>query len=320
VSRWSDESDGAREGKQPGSLGYTAPVLGYSDRAFGLLQDLIEKRTGLSYRGGKVDLLADRLAEAVSAAGSSSFLEYYYLLRYDPDAERHWARLLDRLSVPETYFWRQAEQLEAVANVVAPRHFAARGGPLRIWSAACCTGEEPLSIAMALAEAGLLDRHPIEIVASDASEKVIERARQGRFGERSFRALPIHLRQRYFTSSGDHWQVAKHLLERVRWTTANLIDAEQIGTLAAADVIFCRNVFIYFSDDAIRRVVHTFAERMPATGLLFVGASESLTRLSSEFKLEEVAGAFVYTRASAAGSATELVPVRAKPVVPPAGG
>lgn len=296
MSRWSDESDGAREGRQPGSLGYTAPVLGYSDRAFGLLQDLIEKRTGLSYRGGKVDLLADRLAEAVSAAGSSSFLEYYYLLRYDPDAERHWARLLDRLSVPETYFWRQAEQLEAVANVVAPRHFATRGGPLRFWSAACCTGEEPLSIAMALAEAGLLDRHPIEIVASDASEKVIERARHGLFGERSFRALPVHLRRRYFASSGDRWQVAKHLLERVRWTTANLIDAEQIGTLAAADVIFCRNVFIYFSEAGVRKVVKALEDEMPTPGYLCVGASESLLRITDRFELEEVLGAFVYVK------------------------
>jgi chemotaxis protein methyltransferase CheR len=296
VRDWGGRHDG---------VGYNAEVLGLTDPALTLLRDFIAQRTGVFYDDGKRDLLADKLSELVAARGLTSFLDYYYLLKYDAEAERHWGELMDRLAVPETYFWRQSEQLEALARVVAPRHFEERGGgSLRVWSAACCTGEEPLSIAIALAEAGWLDRKPIEIVASDGSAAMVERARRGLYGERAFRALPAHLREKYFRPEAGGWRAAACLRQQVRWTTANLMSQADVEPLAAAaNVIFCRNVFIYFSDDAIRRVVRVFAERMPAPGHLFLGASESLTRLTTDFELAEVGGAFVYVRGNGAGPA-----------------
>lgn len=282
--------------------GFSADALGLSDGAYTLLRDLIEERTGVFFDEGKRGLLSDKLSELVVAHGLTSFLDYYYLLRYDPGADSHWTRLLDRLAVPETYFWRQPEQLVALATHVAPRLLAARGAaPLRIWSAACCTGEEPLSIAIALAEHGLLERGDIRIVGSDASPAMVARARSGIFGERSFRALPLHLRDRYFRAEGGEWRIDPRLAARVEWTTANLVAPDDVRSLAAADVIFCRNVFIYFSDAAIQRVVDGFAERMPPDGWLFLGAAESLTRFSTAFVLRELGGAFAYTRSTAAG-------------------
>src|SRR5919107_1545890 len=167
-------------GRRVGSGGSSADVLGFSESTFALLRDLIAQRTGVHFSNDKRDLLADKLADLLAARGMTSYLDYYYLLRYDADAARHWVELVDRLAVPETYFWRQPDQVLAVARVLAPQHFSMRPNtPFRIWSAACCTGEEPLSIAIALAEAGLLDTRPIEIVASDASGAMIERARRG---------------------------------------------------------------------------------------------------------------------------------------------
>lgn len=280
-----------------GARGYGTEVLGISDAAFVLLRDLIADRAGVFYDDSKRDILADKLSAIVVSRGLSSFLDYYYRLRYDEDAAAYWTELLDQLAVPETFFWRQPEQMLAVANVIAPCHFARRpGAPLRIWSAACCSGEEPLSIAIALAEAGILAEHPVEIVASDGSVAMVERARRGVYGERSFRNLPAALRDRYFRAESGVWRIDPGIHARVRWTTVNLMDAEGVRPLAVSDVIFCRNVFIYFSDDAITQVANSFARGLSADGHLFLGASESLTRLATPFELAEVAGAFVYVK------------------------
>ena len=255
-------------GRRGGASGYSADVLGFSDSAFTLLRDLVAARIGVFFDDDKRDLFADKLSDVLAARGMTSYLDYYYLLRYDADAERHWSELMDRLSVPETYFWRQHEQILALAQVVAPRHFERRGAatPLRIWSAACCTGEEPISIAIALAEAGLLERRPIEIVASDGSAAMVARAREGVYGERSFRALPPALRARWFRPDGVRWRVDPLLHGRIRWTTANLVDPVAVAPLADTDVIFCRNVLIYFSDETIAQVARQFAAGLHETG------------------------------------------------------
>jgi chemotaxis protein methyltransferase CheR len=264
---------------------------------FVLLRDLIERRTGVFFDDGKRGFLADKLSEGVSSLGMTSFLDYYYLLRYDTDAGQHWSRLMDWLAVPETYFWRQSEQFDTLARSSAPAHFAGRSyGPLRIWSAACCSGEEPLSIAMALAEAGFAS-HPVEIIASDGSPAMLQRARRGSYSERAFRQLPDGLRDKYFRRCADgSWQPDPALSRNIRWTLANLANPSEVAPLAAVDVIFCRNVFIYFSEDAIRSVVKVFSERMPDSGILFLGASEALTRLGVNFELAEIGGSFAYVK------------------------
>ncbi len=279
------------------SSGFQARASNLSETTFSLLRELIAERTGVYFDDSKRGMLADKLSEAIAARGLTSFFDYYYLLRYDADAASHWAELANRLAVPETYFWRQPEHFEALAQIVVRRHLESSPGVrFRIWSAACCTGEEPLSIAIALAEAGLLDRTSIEIVGSDASPALIERARLGVYGERSFRSIPRALRDKYFSREDRGWRVDPGLLARVRWTVANLMNADEISPLAASDVIFCRNVFINFSTDGIQRVVRQFGAQMPLGGHLFLGAAESLTRLTTAFDLEQVGKAFVYVK------------------------
>ena len=202
---------------------------------------------------------------------------------------------MDALSVQETYFWREMPQIDALVKIVVPKWFAATREPLRIWSAACASGEEPYSIAMALCEAGW-GNHPIEIRASDASEAALEKARKAAYRERSFRTLPPLLQARYFQKGAEGWQLSPDIMKRVSFQRANIVVRTEIAPLATAAVIFCRNVFIYFSHDSIRRALVSFAHFMPADGYLFVGASESLLKLTMQFELQEMLDAFVYRR------------------------
>ena len=278
-------------------MAFYADTLGLSDSAFALLRDLIHERTGLFYENGKSDMLTDKLSPLVIERGFNSFLDYYYLLKYDAGADQEWKRVMDALSVQETFFWREMDQIRALVDVIVPQYFSTpRAQPLRIWSAACATGEEPLSIAMALNEAGWFDRAPIEIRASDASTAAIEKAQRGVYRERSFRNLPPGLREKYFSQAQGGSLIAPSIQARVKWATANLMDERDVAAFATASIIFCRNVFIYFSEDTIRKTVRLFADRIQEPGYLFVAASESLLRLTTRFQFQEIGGAFVYVK------------------------
>ena len=263
----------------------------------GLIQSLINERTGMYFDNGKSDILIDKLSPLVIERGFTSYLDYYYLLKYDAAATSEWLNVMNALSVQETYFWREFDQVRTLVQTLVPQwHAQNGGGPMRIWSAACATGEEPLTIAMALNEAGWFDRAPIEIFASDASSKAIARAQAGVYRERAFRNLPPHLRDRYFEPNGPDWRIKRELHSRIKWGMANLMDESEVAPLANADFIFCRNVFIYFSESAIGRVVRSFARFMRPPGYLFVGAAESLLRITTDFTLTEIDDAFVYQK------------------------
>lgn len=279
-----------------GRVASQAESLGLSGSALPLLADVIHERLGLVYEPRRFDMLADRLAPLVLERGFESFLDYYYLLKYDEAATGDWRRVMDALSVSETYFWREIDQLRAVVNEVVPA-LAAAGAPIRIWSVPCASGEEPLTIAMLLEEAGWFGRAQIEIHASDASPAAIEKARAGRFRERSFRTLPPELRAKYFTAEGDASIVKPALHRRVTsWTVANLLCEADVAARGRSPIVVCRNVFIYFSAAAIARVVGWLARAMPSRAYLCLGASESLLKLQTGFELEELGGAFVYVK------------------------
>ena len=275
---------------------FRAESLGLAGHVTTILRDLVHERLGLFYEPSHFDQLADRVAPLIVARGLGSFMDYYYLLKYSDDAEE-WGRVMDALAVQETYFWREIDQLRAIVDHVIPKLTdELRGRPLRIWSVPCATGEEPLTLAMLLEERGWFARAPIEIIASDASRAAIARAVVGRYGPRAFRNLAPALRDKYFTADGAQWVVAPELHRRVAYDVVNLVARDEVARHAAAPIVFCRNVFIYFSDHSIRRTLDTFAEFMPEPAYLCVGASESLLRLGSQFELLEIGGAFVYTR------------------------
>ncbi|MCX7966633.1 MAG: hypothetical protein N2596_08415 [Syntrophorhabdaceae bacterium] len=276
---------------------FYSETLGLPDSAFTLLRELIKEKTGIFYEDGKKDILGDKLSPLVLEKGFSSFLDYYYYLKYDADSDNEWERVFDALTVPETYFWREMDQIKVLVNIIVPHHYEKRKDEtLKIWSAACATGEEPLTIAMELNEAGWFDKMSIDINATDASRRSIEKAREGLYRERSFRNAPIALKEKYFTQKGNMFKISENIHRLVKFSVANLLETHRIYDLAASHVIFCRNVFIYFSENVIRKIVNFFHERMPSPGYLFVGAAESLLKITDNFQLREIGGAFCYVK------------------------
>ena len=280
-------------------MSFVPENLGIASTGLPLLRDLVHERTGLFYDNGRSDMLSDRLGPLVIERGFRSFLDYYYLLKYDErEANAEWGRIMDALSVQETYFWREMDQVHALADgIMTGLARATPDGPIRIWSVPCATGEEALTIAMVLDQHGWFDRVPIEIHGSDGSRQAIAKARAGIYRDRSFRSLPHSVRERYFVPCDGGYAPVPSLAARIKgWSVVNLMATGDVAVRAHCPVVFCRNAFIYFSPQTVSHVVQSFADYMPSPGYLFLGASESLLNVTDRFRLDEVSNAFVYVK------------------------
>lgn len=278
-------------------MGGAANIQTPQNGAETLLRDLVFERTGLFFDDSKIDLFAGKISPLIAERGFRSVIDYYYLLKYDPDSAIEWDSVINALTVRETYFWREMDQIHGLVDEIIPFLFSVRpNAPIRIWSAACATGEEPLTIAMRLNESGWFERANIEIYASDASDEALRKAAAGVYGGRAFRSLPPDLKDKYFTPEGKNWRVSPLLHQKIRWSRANLVEADAIASLSNVPVIFCRNVFIYFRTETVRQVVNSFARSMSVPAFLFVGAAESLLKVTDYFELEEIGNAFVYAK------------------------
>jgi chemotaxis protein methyltransferase CheR len=258
-----------------------------------LLRDLIHDRTGIFFEDSRLAFLMEKLEPLAGRRGRRSFLDFYYALKDNQSGE--WEQAWDVLSVPESYFWREMPQIEALTEIIIPAWFQKYSTPFRIWCAACASGEEPSSIAIAIAEAGW-GSHPIEITASDANAAALKKAKAGFYRERAFRSLPPALQLKYFKPAPDGLRLNAEIISKIKYRQANLSESADVAALARVHVIFCRNVFIYFSPHAVRQTVANMAAKMPAGGHLFVGAAESLLRMTSDFDLKEIGKAFAYVR------------------------
>jgi chemotaxis protein methyltransferase CheR len=267
--------------------------LPLSPPVFTILAKVIEDRAGLHYRVDDLQLVRDKISSRAEMLGFESLLDYYYFLRYDPAGPAELDALVEALCVHETYFFREADQINVALRQLLASRFAG-DATVRIWCAAAATGEEPLTIAMILADLHLLSR--ARIIASDVSEKALARARSGVFGPRSMRALPPGIEGRHLYRQDDKVTVDPALLAAIDWRRVNLLDEQSVKQLGRFDVILARNVLIYFADDTVRRVVTSLTDGLVPGGLLLVGASESLLRYGTQLSCEEHGGAFFYRR------------------------
>lgn len=273
----------------------TDPVL--------LLRDLIHERTGLFFRDGDgVEVVASRLSARLEASGYKSFADYYQLLSNGGlTSADEWLQVVAALSKGTTSFFRHLNRVQALVDVVMPQ-LVLEGftQPLRIWSAACSTGEEPLTIALALSEAGWFDRMQIEIHASDANFVAIEKARCGVYSRLA--GLSSDLLSKYFTPVSDGWQVKPELHKRVSWSVTNLMNESEIAELANSHIIFCRNVFIYFTASTTCETLTRFGELMPPGGFLFTDGGDYFMSLMSQvpyFEQQSISRASVWKKRSA---------------------
>lgn len=268
-------------------------ALPLTPQVFAILNGLIEERAGLKYSPEDLDLVRDKISTRAEAVGFESLLDYYYFLRYDQAGSAELDSLVEALVVHETYFYREADQLEALVGNLLARRFS-EDATVRIWCAACATGEEPFTLAMMLANQGLLQR--VRIVASDISERALAKARSGEFSLRAVRALPPGVEGRWVERREGRVRISPALLGAIEWRRMNLLDRESIAGLGRFDAVLARNVLIYFGDDTVRRVVSHLSNALVPGGYLLVGASESLLRYGTSLLCEEHGGAFFYRR------------------------
>jgi chemotaxis protein methyltransferase CheR len=271
------------------------PSLPLSPAVFNLLASMIEERAGLHYKLEDLELLEDKVSTRALESGFESLMDYYYFLKYDPRGGAGLDALVDALLVHETYFFRDALALEVLADEVA--RGVREGRRMRIWCAACSTGEEPLTLAMMLDERGVLG--DVSLLATDLSQRALERAQRGEHNLRAMRALPPGIEGRYLNVVEGKTQVRPDLLAAVDWRRVNLVDAQAVASLGMFDAILCRNVLIYFQDATARRVVDVLAHALVPGGFLLVGTSESLLRFGTALLCEERRGAFFYSKPQA---------------------
>jgi chemotaxis protein methyltransferase CheR len=273
----------------------TSIPLALTEETFRRISDLIREETGIFMRDSKKLLLANRIRRRLAALGLDSFQEYYELLTAGNEAaaeERR--RFIDAISTNETYFFRGDSHFEALRSVVLPDLFQ-RSRHIRLWSAGCSTGEEPYTICMVAAEAaaGRWEGR-IEVTATDISTDAIDKARRGLYEGRTLALVPPAVLRRYFEREGeDTWRVGEQVRGQVTFHVHNLLKDDPPGR--DFDIIFCRNVMIYFDRGTQGRVVDSvFAEALSPAGYLFIGHAESLIGNTRRFRYAQILRSPIY--------------------------
>lgn len=258
-------------------------LVDISDAEFRRLRDLIRARFGIFYDDSKRFLLQSRLQTRLLKCSVSDFKAYHDFLTTHPLRENEWDELASVLANNETYFFRERAQLEVLGTQVVSDALR-NGGKLRLWSAACSTGEEAFSLAMTLAETRKLAPSQIEIKASDLSPRALERCKIGFYRDLSFRATPAEFINKYFRPFEDGFVVADEVKRLVNFLRINLLDEQIVASQGSLDAIFCRNVLIYFDKPTQKRVVEAFARVLRPRGYLFLGHAESIMRLTDLYE------------------------------------
>jgi chemotaxis protein methyltransferase CheR len=258
-------------------------LLDISDDEFVSLRDLIRERFGIWYDDQKRFLLLSRLSTRLAKRGFETFSAYADFLRRSPQREDEWTDLASALSNNETYFFRERAQLKALAGKILDE-FLTRSSRVRLWSAACSSGEEPYSLAMTLIETGKVADSMLSIRATDISPRVLEVADKGFYRALSFRATEPAMIQKWFQPQGDGFVVSERIKRSVSFGRLNLLDGPRVGAEGPFDAIFCRNVLIYFDKPTQKRVVESFAKALRPGGYLFLGHAESLFHLTDLYE------------------------------------
>ncbi len=274
------------------------PELHLTEEEFRLIRDLIYHHCGLFFDEDSKYLLDRRLLQRVTLHNLSGFREYYQFLKYDRKKEQEISDIMDLLTTNETYFFREAFQLRAFTDEIVPElvKLKQRDRTLRIWSAGCSTGEEPYTIAMLLLEMGCFDGWRIDIVGSDISHRVVQHARKGVYGKASFRATEERYIKRFFTEAEGGYRINDEVRELVTISQMNLFDQNRLALLGKMDVIFCRNVIIYFDETSKKKVIEAFYNTLRGGGYLLLGHSESLMNITTSFALKHLKNDMVYQK------------------------
>jgi len=257
------------------------------------------RQTGISFGDSKRYYVDKRIIDRIEKTKSVNFDRYFANLRRH-DASREIEQLVNLLTVNETYFYREVEQFDCLAKEILPELVVNRrkGDRIRIWAMPCSTGEEPYSIAIYLLENWpQVDDYDIEIMASDIDTRVLQAAEAGLYDTRSLHRLSPDLVRRYFESAGAAgFRLISSIRQSVRFSQINASERAAMRGFANIDVIFCRNMLIYFDDQSRRQTVESFYDSLNQGGFICLGHSESMSRISSLFAIRKFPQAIVYQK------------------------
>ncbi|MHB9111360.1 MAG: CheR family methyltransferase [Thermoleophilia bacterium] len=272
-----------------------------TEEDFEKFRKLINQSSGIFFDRSKRDLLRLGLSDRADEIGVDTLADYYERLTSVPEREVELRRLLDHLSVQETQFFRNQPQFDALRKYVIPeivRRKAEGYRSLRFWSAGCSTGQEPYSLAMSL-----LDDLPdpdswnIQILGTDLSESALATAQQGWYAERHLNGMDRMHRERYFRQSDGGYRVIEPVRRMVHFIRHNMVtDPLPISIFGTCDIVFCRNVIIYFTHETAKYVIEHFFDILNPGGYLFLGHSETLWKMSAKYSLVEMGDAFIYNK------------------------
>jgi chemotaxis protein methyltransferase CheR len=306
-------------------------AIGLRPEEFRLLRDLFAARTGLHFGPESRFAFERRLRERIVVLKLATFSDYYHHLRFSARAGEEWDEAIDALTTNETYFFREDRQLRGFQEELLPMMYdtARAHRRLSIWSVGCSTGEEAYSIAILVRRSGLFfpsRRNPstvgaiteldssstngppepltwdVRIYGLDISRRCVAAARRGVYRESSFRATPPEIRKTCFYQGLEGWHVNEEVRQLCYFGQMNLVDDERSRALGRADVIFCRNVLIYFDAHARRTAIEVLYDRLNPGGVLLLGHSESLLNVSTAFELLHLRDDLVYRKPIASRS------------------
>jgi chemotaxis protein methyltransferase CheR len=272
-----------------------------TEEEFRLLRDFIHETFGLYFDDRSRPLLKTRLAGRLSSLDLATYEDYYHYLRFGPQRAQELERVVSHLTNNETYFFREAAQLRVLSESVLRSLKEAKNKEncrrMRILSAGCSTGEEAHTLAMILVDCGqFFWNWDLQVIGLDVDPMALEKARRAVYYHNSFRALDPALIERHFVPDGNGRRVKEPIRRLVTLRHGNIVDPASYEGLEPLDVIFCRNVLIYFSDASILRAVRMFHERLAPGGYLFLGHAESLSRITDIFTPIRFQGALIYQK------------------------
>jgi len=270
-----------------------------TDADFLKFRDFFYRKTGIHFDDSKRYFVDKRLVERIEATGAEDFRSWFIALRFESRGEEL-QQLVNAMTVNETYFFREAYQFDCMVNDILNDVVKRKrpGGRIKIWSIPSSTGEEPYSIAIYLLERWpLINNYEVEILSSDIDTTVLESAQRGIYSSRSVGQLPKHYLDKYFDKLRDNeYRISRDLVSAVEFSRVNLSDPNDTRKFRDIDLIFCRNLLIYFDDLSRRVAAEAMYDAMSPGGFICLGHSESMSRITSLFSVRRFADAMVYQK------------------------
>ncbi len=276
----------------------TMKDLSITDDDFQKFREFFYRKTGINFESSKRYFVDKRLVDRIAATHSVDFRSYFSLLRFQASGEEV-QQLTNIMTVNETYFLREEYQFACLVDSILPEMVSKKSdnSPIRIWCIPSSSGEEPYSIALFLMERWPgISKWDVEIISSDIDTSILQKARAGRYSQRSVQHVPPAWLARYFKPIGDEYQLCEDLRQAVEFTRVNLAEPADTRPYRNIDVIFCRNLLIYFDDVSRKAAAETFYDALKPGGFICLGHSESMSRISSLYKVRKFPEAIVYQK------------------------